>query len=89
MAVRLITYDLKRPGRTYAKLQDEIKSAGDWWHYLDSTWLVDTSLTCNALADRLHRHTSTGDCLLVVDVSRDEKQGWLPQDAWEWINRHW
>ncbi|HET8595066.1 MAG TPA: hypothetical protein VFM07_07450 [Intrasporangium sp.] len=89
MAVKLITYDLKRSGRRYAKLHDEIKSVGDWWHYLESTWLVDTSLSCDDIVDRLHKHTDPGDGLLVVDVSGADRQGWLSQDAWGWIIRHW
>jgi hypothetical protein len=90
MAVKLITYDLNRPGQKYDELYEEIKALGtSWWHYLDSTWLVASSLSCDAIVDRLRKHMDSGDQCLVVDVSGDSKQGWLPQEAWDWINKYW
>src|SRR5690606_16815818 len=51
-----INYDLKRPGQNYDKLYDAIKSCGEWWHYLGSTWLVDTPLSATAIWERLAPH---------------------------------
>lgn len=51
--VYLISYDLNRPGQGYARLYDGIKELGAWWHYLDSTWLVDTNLTSSQIFERL------------------------------------
>ncbi|MGJ0535402.1 hypothetical protein [Methylocystis sp.] len=39
-----INYDLRQPGQKYDELFNAIKGLGAWWHYLGSTWLVDTSL---------------------------------------------
>ncbi len=44
-----INYDLKRPGQDYKALYEAIKTCGDWWHYLGSTWLVDTSLSAQGI----------------------------------------
>jgi hypothetical protein len=44
-----INYDLKRPGQNYAGLHAAIKELGPWWHYLDSTRLVETRLSANLL----------------------------------------
>lgn len=80
-----INYDLKRPGQNYAALHDAIKGLGDWWHYLGSTWLVDTHLTAAGVWNRLAPHVDPNDHILVIGVTRDAA-GWLPQEAWNWIN---
>lgn len=37
---KLISYDLKQPGRNYDDLYEAIKTLGDWWHCLESVWIV-------------------------------------------------
>lgn len=79
-----INYDLKKPGRDYSGLYDAIKGVGAWWHYLGSTWLVDTKLDASAIWERLARHVDQNDRVLVIEVTADYS-GWLPKDAWDWI----
>lgn len=79
-----INYDLKRPGQNYDALHDAIKNCGSWWHFLGSTWLVDTSLNASGIWDRLAPHVDKNDFVLVIGVTRDYS-GWLPQEAWDWI----
>ena len=82
-----INYDLRTPGQQYDKLYDAIKSCGStWWHYLGSTWLVDTSLNASQIWARIQPHCDTNDRILVIGVTRDYS-GWLPKDAWDWINQ--
>jgi hypothetical protein len=80
-----INYDLKRPGQNYESLYGAIKGCGAWWHYLGSTWLVDTSLTANAIWERIQPHVDGNDRFLINGITSDYS-GWLPKDAWEWIN---
>lgn len=80
-----VNYDLKRPGQNYDALYDAIKDCGAWWHYLGSTWLLDTQLDANGIWRRLEPHVDKNDRILVIGVTRDH-QGWLSQDAWDWIN---
>jgi len=80
-----INYDLKQPGRDYSGLYEAIKSCGAWWHYLGSTWLVDTNLDTQGIWKRLDPHIDRNDRMLVIGVTRDYS-GWLPKEAWEWIN---
>jgi hypothetical protein len=80
-----INYDLKRPGQNYEPLYSAIKSCGDWWHYLESTWLVDTNLDANGIWKRLEPHVDKNDRILVIGATKDY-EGWLPKDAWDWIN---
>lgn len=80
-----INYDLHSPGQDYEGLYEAIRSCGAWWHYLGSTWLVDTSLDAKGIFGRLENHIDKNDFVLVIGVRRDY-QGWLPKEAWEWIN---
>lgn len=80
-----INYDLKKPGQNYEALYEAVKSCGDWWHYLGSTWLIDTTLPAKGIWDRLVPHVDQNDFFFICGVTK-EHQGWLPQDAWNWIN---
>jgi hypothetical protein len=84
----LVTYDLNRPGQEYQDLFEAIKAIGPWWHYLDSTWLLDTNLTANQAYKRLEPHVDKNDHVLIIKVDPYDKQGWLPKKAWDWINGH-
>lgn len=79
-----VNYDLKKPGRDYSGLYSAIKSSGSWWHYLDSTWLVDTQLSADGIWELLSPHVDRNDSVLVIGVTKDYS-GWLPRDAWDWI----
>jgi len=69
MSVTLIGYDLRKPGQDYTLLFNEIKSLGEWWHCLDSTWMVKTTLTVEQVRDRLHRRMDPNDQLLVITAA--------------------
>lgn len=83
--VHLITYDLHRPVQNYAGLHEEIKKLGSWWHHLESTWLVDTALTPQQVWERLASKVDKDDNVLVIRVTGSHS-GWLPQEAWNWLN---
>ncbi|ROR57422.1 hypothetical protein EDB59_4492 [Vibrio crassostreae] len=86
MAVYCVSYDLNKSGQDYKGLTDEIKAIGDWWHYLDSTWLVSTSSSASQISDKLRTKIDNNDQLLVIKVT-GECAGWLPQKAWDWISQ--
>ena len=83
----LITYDLKLPNRNYDNLYNAIKSLGDWWHYLESTWIIKTPYDLNHIQNTLLPQIDQNDRLLVIRVI-NQKTGWLTKDAWDWINMH-
>ena len=82
--VLLITYDLKKPGQNYKPLHDAIKSAGTWWHHLESTWIIETSETPQTWYSRLAPHMDRNDNLLVIEVANNY-YGWAPKEAWGWL----
>jgi len=86
MSALMITYDLKKPGQDYKSLHAAIKGLGStWWHYLESTWIVVTPKTPSLTWDALAPHVDKNDNLLIVNVTSDSTAGWLPPDAWSWI----
>lgn len=87
MNVYLFTYDLNKPGQNYQALFEELKKSPLWWHYLDSTWLLGTNETADQIWARVSDKVDKSDSVLITRVTRPAA-GWLPQDAWKWINEH-
>jgi hypothetical protein len=88
-AVIMIGYDLKdKPIQTYAPLIEEIqKLATDWWHCLDSTWLVTTSLDVEQVRNRLRTRMDATDELLVITVTAPA--AWFfPEQCGDWLQRN-
>ena len=79
-----VNYDLRAPGRDYAGLYQAIKRCGDWWHYLGSTWLIDSALSADGVWEMLAPYVEANDYVLVIGVT-PVCQGWHPQEAWRSI----
>lgn len=84
MAVYCVSYDLHRPGQDYSKLIEELESSPDWWHYLESTWLISTNESPDQVWNRIGKHLDKNDRALIIQVGPN-CQGWLPQEAYAWI----
>lgn len=83
----MISYDLNKPGQNYSKLYKAIKGLGSWCHYLDSIWLVDTTLNATKISGILNPKIDKNDRLLIFRLGKDSN-GWLEQKSWNWINKH-
>lgn len=83
--ILLITYDLKKPGKDYTALHNVIKTAPKWWHYLESTWIIQTYESVDIWNSRLTKVLDQNDHLLIIDITKSPRQGWLPKEAWDWI----
>lgn len=79
-----ITYDLNRPGQSYPNLYSSIKSLGTWWRYLDSFWLIDTTLSAKQIYEHLKPTVDPNDYVLIFEMGKD-REGQLPSEAWKWI----
>ena len=62
--VHAINYDLRRPGQDDEGLYAAIKNCGDWWHFLDSLWLVDPRLQSEQRPPRKGGRTKELVCAL-------------------------
>lgn len=85
----LISYDLKDPGQNYSNVQAAIKRLGmGWWHYLESTWIIYTTFDATYITNCLKQCMDTNDSLFVVDISKGDRDGLLPQEAWKWLSQY-
>jgi hypothetical protein len=82
MATILIAYDIHpSEGDGYERVTDAIRSLGEWWHHLESTWLVKTDHTPDQIRDLLKEYVSSDDQLLVIDISQDPAAWFGVNDA--------
>ena len=85
MTVFLITYDLNVPTQDYAGLYEVLEAFDNWWHYLDSTWLICSTSSIDEVDEKVRSAMDSSDSLLIIDVTGRRVRGWLEQDAWDWI----
>lgn len=83
----LISYDLHSPGQNYSKLEGHIKSVGPVIRCLASTWIVKSLASAQAIYDRLAPAVDKNDRILVTRIT-DDRQGWMQQDVWDWLNQN-
>lgn len=83
--VYLITYDLRVPGQNYSDLIEEIKAIGDWAKPCKSTWFVKSTLTAEAIKDRLTAIDAT-DKVVVIAVSLPWWTDGLDEDVLSWMH---
>ena len=82
-----VSYDLNATSaENRNKFFDVLKACPSWCRYLESTWLVLTQEGAYSLAERLRQNIDEHDPLLVIQVAADYA-GWLPEDAWDWLQR--
>jgi hypothetical protein len=87
----MIGYDLHpSKGETYDELIEAIKSisGNNWWHCLDSTWLIKTASTSSQIRDALLKHIKKDDQLLVArydSTNRDAAWYGFNQNCNDWL----
>lgn len=85
--IYVITYDLNQGiFHDYKNFLNEIQSLGPWAKYMDRTWIVATHIGLEEVNNRLVRHLGQPDRLLIIKLQAGYYQGWLPKEAWDWIN---
>ena len=59
----------------------------DWWHYIDTTYLIASSLDVIPLYN-LISHGVPRRYSLIIEVDPNNAQGWLPKNAWTWLQKY-
>ena len=89
--IYVVSYTL-RPSllRNTSALSNELQKPGTRWaHHLNNTWLVATDETANELYERIRRFFLQTDSILITPFNPNGTySGWLPQEAWDWIEEH-
>lgn len=90
ITVYLITYDLNKASKNYDGAYQAIKDASDgtWCHFWDSSWLIRSNYSsAQFVFDKIKPNLDSDDRCLVIEV-KNNKQGWLTNDQWEYINKN-
>lgn len=85
MSIKQIAYDLRSPGQNYERLYAAIRSYGTYCHALDSTWLVLTGESADAVRTRLSRHLDSNDGLLVAALTGEASWQGLSNEVSRWL----
>ncbi len=92
MATYLIVYDTKKAATAYhahdKQITDAIKSISDvYWNHLDNTYLIVTALSASRIKDKLAKHLTNDDKILVakVDVGNASWSGFA-EKASNWLS---
>ena len=81
----IVSYQLTQPTDKYERLFTELKASVLWWHYLPTTWVVKRLETLVELRAKLTPLIVESDRLLIMPA-RGPADGWLPTEAWTWLN---
>jgi hypothetical protein len=85
--ILLVTYTLRNQFKDYSSFYEAIQqSSTEWWHFIDDSWIINTTKTPTQVAAKLYPHMEESDALIVVRLHKNY-DGWLPQEAWEWLNK--
>lgn len=79
-----VTYEFGKRRPEHKRFFKELEASQGWWHFIESTWLIETNETPEELNDRLSRFLYEDDFLLIIQAI-PPYQGWLPKEAWNWI----
>ena len=89
MAIVLVSYDLKKPGRNYTPVHDYLKGF-TYCKGLESVWLLDTTTGTDAIRDKLKTLVDANDIVFVVRLVKDWASfnygcgQWLNEPARRW-----
>lgn len=86
MSVKLITYDLNRPGQDYTDLLKKIK-AFSWARLSESSYAVATDLTPDQLFAHLSPYLDANDTLYVICLHHPWN-GRGPKEVNDWLQRN-
>lgn len=76
--------------RNYKSIHDQIVSIEgivNWFHYIKSSYILITEEpSARDLAKKI-RPIFPGKNYLLLEVNLNNRQGWLPEKAWDWIHK--
>jgi len=66
---KLITYDLRAPGRNYDNLISAIKSYPNWGKITEAAWVINSTDSCEKIRDNLNAHIDANDRIFVAALT--------------------
>ena len=72
--------------RDTTAIDRELQRLPNWSHWVNNTWLISTNEVADVLYARLQGKFLETDRLLIAPLDAQlDLAGWLPQEAWDWI----
>lgn len=84
----LIGYDLNKSGQDYSTLIEQIKKLGNWWHCLDSTWIIKSNSTAKDIRNHLKKYIDGNDELLVARLSGEAAWTGFDDNCSKWLKEN-
>jgi hypothetical protein len=85
----ILAIDANHSASDLGKIQDYVITSKDfssWWNHLPMIFMLESSLSADAIGEKLHALTPRARFLLTkIDLA--ESQGWLPEISWKWIEK--
>jgi hypothetical protein len=87
LTVYHVSYDLTHP-YDYKSFVDGIRRccSDRCYRILGSSWLIATTKSAKEVNDWLKNFLGTGN--MFVSEVNENRQGWLPKGAWEWLKKN-
>lgn len=58
----------------------------NWWHYLDTAYILESSTTLTKMESILHKMFPK-DNFMLMDINPQYYGGYLPKEAWDWLKQ--
>ena len=86
MSIYLVTFKLGDPNVDPSNLVGAIKKLGNgWMYYIPTVVFINSSESADSISKKLLPLITNDDYLFVTKITK-EQQGWMPKDAWKWLN---
>ncbi len=66
---KIVTYDLRAPGRNYDDLYEMIKAYSKWAHLTESTWFISSPDSCETIRNNLRSVMDSNDRIFVGELN--------------------
>ncbi len=83
----ILTFD-RDDVRDYRTLHESIvnlPSVITWWHYIKSSYILIANTNNATVLKQEIKDVMPGKRFLLVEVNIKNRNGWLPQEAWDWL----
>lgn len=74
----------------YKKFHDTLTTAKgviNWWHYIESSYIiiVEKNISATIIGNFVQQYMPNKH-FFVSELNLNNHNGWLPKEAWDWIN---
>jgi hypothetical protein len=69
------------------ELKPLFETALDWITYAPNCWILYTTSSTETWYKHLKARLDDKDTFFICELNLNNRQGWLPKDIWQWIER--